>query len=524
MLGADLGGYVAGTQARQDYELKNSANARAEEELGINKQELGIKKDYLNIAQQDLGIRLDDQSMKREEFGWKKKDRYKQEAIDKGMIEASQAGGYTGVVQYLSQVDPEKAIQFHANKLALDDKIMQNDVMKSVVQNKKMDAMFESYGVIGKMGAALLNAPETQRADMYQQILPMVKKVVPDAPDTLNGQAIGMFMLGAAQSMDANQIASTALGVDKATDAIGKNVAAMKSLEQQGKTNSPEYQARSAELAKQQQVNDSLQLQNTNAKLSALSKDANIQNKQLAATLTVKNDLAKTSKSYTDFMGSYQQIKPLLDIIDTKPNDANARIQLRQYVARQTEKGVMTNQDIERMSSAAGYAKMSKNIVGYMTGQSQVLNDQEIVQIKDMMNAFAKEQYNNQILKEQKYGEMIGSKFDGLLNYKDIPKPSQMYVDTIAPSNAKPQPTADDIKEGLSSPAAMQEFQSFFGQDPRAIMQQNQQSQAQGQQGQPTGQPQSNQPSPNGTQMQLQQRLKNSVPAGHTPMVAGVPG
>lgn len=486
---------IQGTMERQKYGLNAATNARAEESLIMDKQKNEREKDYLSIAQEDLGIRKqdlmirqDDSGMRQEKFGWEREDRNRQESIRKGMMQASQEGGYTGVIEYLKQVDPVTAVKFHADKLLLDDSMMKNEVYQASIPAKKAQAMVEGYGVLSKMGAALLQAPENQREALYQNMLPMVKQVNPDAPDKLDASATAMFMLTAAQGMDANQISSSALGLQKTNDAISKNVMALKQVEAKLRDNpndpnlQSEYQARKADLESQQMKNENLEVANTQAHLNVAYKQQQTEKVRLDSTLKVKNDLFKASEDYIKLAESYRQAKPLLDIIDQNPNDANARIQLKQQVARMTEKGTMTDQDIMRLSSAAGYASWSKQLKGYLTGQTEVLNNQEVVQLRDMISANMAEQNSAQRNKQDKYAKMIGEKYSTLIDYKSIPKPTDIYEDAqLAKGPADSSvgdgssykngkaPTQRMIEEAMQDPQANKEFVEYFGVQPSSI-------------------------------------------------------
>lgn len=163
-------------------------------------------------------------SMLEEQQSWKRHDVEREQAIQLGMSQAAQQGGYEGVIKYLQNADPVRAIQFHELKLGLDQSMMKTDVMKAQSQTKIAEAMAEGYGVIGKMGLALLKADPQDRQNMYKQMLPMIKQVNPDAPTSLNDKAISMFMLSAAQATPQNQLFVNQGIAQKATSAMGKNI------------------------------------------------------------------------------------------------------------------------------------------------------------------------------------------------------------------------------------------------------------------------------------------------------------
>lgn len=164
----------------------------------------GWVKGYL--AKQELNRQNAVLGMEQEKQGWSRTDREKRRMIDDGMSQAAQNGGYNGVIDYLKTADPDRAVEFENKKLDLDQKIMKNDVMQTLLPTEKAKAMAEGYGVLGKMGFALLKAPAEDRDNMYQTMLPIIKQVNPQAPSSLNQNAVDMFALGIAQSTDENQL------------------------------------------------------------------------------------------------------------------------------------------------------------------------------------------------------------------------------------------------------------------------------------------------------------------------------
>lgn len=503
-IGPDIEGAAKGAMLRQEYGLKAATNARAEDALQLDKNKDERDKDYLDIAKQDLGIRQEDLTMrqgefanKQEEFSWKRSEVERQKQIQQGMMEAGQAGGYTGVIEYLKQVDPEKAMKLHADKLKLDDSIMKNDVYKAAIPVKKAQAMADAYGVLGKMGAAILNAPADQRQAMYDNLKPIMGQVMDpaDIPDSVDDpRAKSIAMLSTAQSMKENSIAETALGVNNAKDAIGKNMAAIKLLETKLANNpddpliQKELQARTAELDQYQAKLHNTQVQNTNYKIQKDKTATQIDNTQLNAALKVKDDLFSTSKPFVDFAENYKKVGPLLKIIDTKGVeglDAQARVQLLQYVASMTEPGRKTDEDINRMATAAGYQSASKKIIGIFRGQIERINDPEIVQIKDMIEMLGQQQYEGQMSRERDYEKVYGGSFPNALDYDKVLKPSSMYIDTIRgkersatiglPLNYKNKvaPSIQDLEDALSDyPNRGKSFMNVFGVDPMELSKQ----------------------------------------------------
>ncbi|CAB4120943.1 hypothetical protein UFOVP1_46 [uncultured Caudovirales phage] len=142
-----------------------------------------------------------------EAFGWQRSMVARQQAIMQGMSQAAQAGGYTGVIDFLKVADPDRAMAFENAKDNLDQNIMKTDVMKNItIPQAKQEAMFQAYGHLGSMGFALLHAPPGQQQAMYDQMQPMVKAVMgPNAPSNVQDFA-PIALLGVAQAAGVNQL------------------------------------------------------------------------------------------------------------------------------------------------------------------------------------------------------------------------------------------------------------------------------------------------------------------------------
>ena len=68
-----------------------------------------------------------------------------------------------------------------------------------------------------------------------------------------------------------------------------------------------------------------------------------------------------------------------------------------------------------------------------------------------------------QVDREQSYQNMTSSpSFNGLVDWKDVPKPSEIYDKMTAPAR---QASQEDIQAAMSDPQAMQEFIDYFGED-----------------------------------------------------------
>jgi len=467
-LGADLGGMVKGDQAAQDFRLKDAENVRADQKLGMDKVELGMKSDFLAIAQEDLGIRKEDLKIRQtqsemevatfknaqEKFDWERTAHTKQQEITAGMENASKENGYTGVIDFLKTRDPAMAIQFHAAKLQLDNSIMSNEVMQVKTKNESSQAMFDSYAVLGKMGTSLMSAAPEDREAMYQQILPMVRKVVPDAPDNIE-EATPMFLLGISQATPANQLAAMNGNTQKSVSKSGKLYDDLSKAKTAGDVGKVEFlnQAIQAETRKFEDAT----INQTKVELGQAKT-------KLDATMKVGSALASVSKPFTDSMENFKKIKLNLELLDKNPSNGTAMAQLKYAVVRVAESsGPLTKDDLDRTSGVAGYKTYSKRIESFFTGDNVTLLPEEIAQVREMSAIFMKTSRQQQVDREETYKTMASSpSFNGLVDWKDVPKPSEVYDKMMTPSK---QASQEDIQAAMSDPQARQEFIDYFGED-----------------------------------------------------------
>jgi hypothetical protein len=399
-IGPDLGGAVAGDQARQEYMLNQNKDARAEEDLSL-------RKDYVDIAREDLGIRKEDLSMKKEKFSWDRSAHDKEEQIQKGMADAAQVGGYSGVVDYLKDVDPERAIQFHSNKIKLDDQILNNDVLQSTAQNDKSKAMFESYGILGKMGTALLNAPEDQRDAMFKTMDPMLEKVLgPNRPKTL-AEAVPTFMLGIGQATPENMLfASNKSSVLNETD-IGKNEMAQNELIKKGATTENSQVLRDLQAHRKALQDKDVQegLQTFAAESQINEKNANAAEQVQKNTESFNKTLEKSSSDYSKALDSYVQVKGHIEALKKDPTNSYSQSVVSRMFVKSINTGAMSIADESLQDGATGIDGLNKklqNMIGN-EGFKVQLTTKEQAALDHAWEVSMKSKYDRQKSIEEQY-------------------------------------------------------------------------------------------------------------------------
>lgn len=414
--------YLADQQNTRD----NNKDVRDEKYLGIAGEELEIKKDYRNIAQQELGIKFEELGMKkeefgwkREEFGWKREDRVKAQELEAGLADASKSGGYSGAIDYLAARDPERAIKLHADKLRIDESIMNNDVLQSTLGNKKQEAMFASYAMLGKMSQGLANLPPEQQPMAYKQMLPMIRSVWKDAPDELNDEAKIAGSLFIAQATPENML----FKVEKDSfQARAQSTKVYQDYQDALKTGDQEL----IDFTKKQ-VDASESKANYSAGMETRYKLQQANNRA-DKTRQYQQDLNKNSEMYIAQVEAFSKLDSLMDQLEEDPGNSNTAAMISTTLARIAEPiGVHTDKDVDRLAGSAGIANWSKNSTAFFLGKNVPLNKTELAQIKSLSEYIKNSAYAKQKAYEQEFDNTVGTEFSDVINDKAIIKPTKVY-------------------------------------------------------------------------------------------------
>ena len=436
-------GYLKGKMMLQEMSLKERKDAREDKYLGLATRvaDAKIKNDgeYLKIAQADLGIRktesafnmlirTDDQMMKREEFSWKREERAKKLAIESGLSEAVRGGGYTKGIDFLKAVAPALAIEFHASKLKLDDMIMKNNVMRAQAPLDVNRAMFESYGLLAKMGEGILRAPPKEQQSMYKQIFPMIQRVVPDAPSKYNKEAQSMFLLARTQGMPENILFESRKQSALAETKIGKTYLALEELEQANQVDSPAYQDLQTQLRALRSADQKSTLIASKARINLVQKDVQKEKVKLQANMSLQKDIRTASKYNLERIDALSKIMPLMKVVDDNgandPRSAYALGEIRNYLVKMSQGSRPTDLDYERAQAAGGFTSLSKRAKEWTRGRKVALLPFEVEQVKHIMNAWMENTYSDQKLIENQYKD-----FSGNYTFEDANGQSQPLID-----------------------------------------------------------------------------------------------
>lgn len=396
------------------------------------------------------------------EFGQKQEEYKKQKSINEGMVFAAQQGGYNGVIDYLEKVDPDRAVEFTGKKLALDRSIMGNEVMKATSQRDIASAMVESYGIIGKMGYSLLQAPPGDREAMYKQMLPILQKVNPDAPDNVK-DAVPMLMLGVAQSIPENVMYGNKLNAQKSyskVDGINRDIerrmAAGETVETSNELNSL-VMAREGELAKAQQAQQQVNNYKYGQQAQAIKAQSDIKQQQMATqqlSHSIKSDYNKDSKPFEEFNKDQVTVTSAFDILRDPNASSNAKataMQKLQYAYARQANGVgqLSAQDFNTSSvSAASWQAALKTYNEIINGVKTPLNADEIAGMEVINNVIKQKIEKKQMDINSYYGSKINDINDGMDTSQGRAVGINFY--RVAPQKAldylKANPTNENLK------------------------------------------------------------------------------
>ena len=269
-----------------------------------------------------------------------------------GMQQAMGVGGFNGVIDYLKVADPVKAMAFQNAKDDMDQSMMKTDVMRAQTPVDIAKAMVEGYGVIGKMGSAILQSPDADRSALYQQIKPILQTVLgkDGTPDQWGTDAAHTLLLGAAQASPSNDIYALQKQSGLSDDTSNKLYHDIQVLQSQGATtdNNPlmalkvqQFQAASAtaQSTKVELASKQLTLQTNQAKQAA---GGQINTQDILTTSNVKKNwqdqLDAQLKPHNAWFNNVSAPAHIAEsVLDKDPNNFQAQIAFVQpYILNST--------------------------------------------------------------------------------------------------------------------------------------------------------------------------------------------
>lgn len=398
-------------------------------------------------------------------------DRLETRAINTGLRDAVTSGGYTGGIEFLKTVDPKQAMQFEAAKLTLDKSIMENDTYKMAHTNDKLKVMAEGYGILGNMGMAILQAKPEERAAMYQNILPMVKQVNPNASNTLDADAIAMFGLAQFQATDANKIAAGPATLNTANLAISK---IDNRISQLIKTGADENNVELKDLLLQRQGHNAQATQaidqanltkwNLEHKKVTEAKDAiSAQQGLMQLKSSVQSQYDKESKEFITKKTNLSDFYASLDAYKADPTNPAAQKGLVRTMAMNLNKGALGVVDVSDLANlGSGASTLLKKMESFISSNGQVvLTPQEVGNLVKLADSIQTRNTTAQFRVDKHYQEEV------VPNLPDLAK-----VGGINYLAAAPKPAIEFLKAN-PSPQMIEAFKQKYHYDPTVYLQQN---------------------------------------------------
>lgn len=454
-------GWMQGVLAAKDLQLQQNQDARS--------------KGMLDIAHHE-DTRSERTSMQQAEgFDWKRQDRAKMQFIEQGMATSFQQGGYEGVIDFLGANDPERALDFTKKKLELDASIMSNSVMQSLVPSKQAEAMVEGYNVIGKMGQSLLNAPEEDRNVMYQQMLPILKTINPNAPDGLDSSAVSMFMLAAGQAMPASQLFGASRAQLTSESAMGKLDVDIRSRLAAGETleNSPLLRAMVSEY-KQHETNaeyskeklESLQFKKMMGDAGTAKDQAQANAAKYQITANMNSRLLSESKRFIELQDQKNTFDGAMDAIASGGGGA-AQTAAYRNVAMMFNKGALSEPDVAAFANSDNtIAVARKKLESVYSGKGiQALNPTEIQRLRILVEKV----YDRAAGKQQ----MINDRYRGMAQKFGVDEKDLSLYDPAAPDTWMQADVPPDIAQQAKAAVAAGASKSAVNQRIKELLKGN---------------------------------------------------
>ncbi len=315
----------------------------------------------------------------------------------------AQEGGYNGAVDYLMKHKPELAQAVQTAKYDLDKGIMANGAFKDAGGDpiKQTKTLTEGYEIIGKFASMIGQAKDPEEAAaMYKQALPMLKAVVPDAPDQLDDKAHAILTLAAAQAMPASQLFKLNQEKQSAESTVGKIQNDLEKRYAQGETSENSEGVRNLQsqarfLASKADEHDKKM---EGMELDKLHKQAKVAQDELVATKTREEIVQKVNSAYQkdskDFIKVQEMKMPILAALSeirNNPNNGAAYTRLQYAYARWLNGGgTMTQLDVDASANTTGLAAQAwKKLKNIGMGHKESLNADEVKGIEDIFSSFS---------------------------------------------------------------------------------------------------------------------------------------
>lgn len=358
-------GFVEGFRAAQQMKNQRAANARAEQANMRAQQQHQI-----NMQKQQIML----QQMKQEV------------QFQKGRDMAVQQGGVEGLKDYLMKTRPKEGLALQKQQESLNQSIMKTMQAKQAVSSNEMSLFSQKQKILGGVYAQVMNADQKVRQQVYQDALPQIRKLDPDAPDQFDP---GRAMMAIGQAIPANQLYSNQKkGLELKTD-MGKAEADKQAFLQAGYSKDhPTIKALNEKINEYQQKRSELQVKNAQIQAEHLQKKEDREMK-------MHSNFMSASKNYREFLDVKTKADGLLSEAygnpkkGIRPNPVSQTI-LATLAARMSNPGIVDKNEFARIAETDPWIKKLYNYT-IKIARGDILSQSEIKEIDDSIKSMWKQ-------------------------------------------------------------------------------------------------------------------------------------
>lgn len=363
MMGPDLGGAVKGDLLRQQRDLAEKADARQEEQLGLEKENFGLKKDYLAIAQETLGINKADLQIRQSDLGMRLEthELEMQKArsatmIQEGLADAFKNGGYLAQVDFLANNGmPNEAITLQAAKLKLDDQIMQMPVMKAKGDAEIAESKSKIYAAGGAFAKTLMDTPKEEQSQMYQVMKPAMTSIFGEdfMPKEWGLEASAKFQMMIANATPAAQLYEAKKGLEYSDTEIGKLQMTIDKMKKNGMTmNDPGLKAATTALAAETAKAQNSLLEVNRTQMTMEKDKMQTKESQYKNRLELINNVSKGSERWNKIEATKWLVEDSMQTLEKDPKNSIAQNNIVKAVITGMKDGTVTEADLKNISGS----------------------------------------------------------------------------------------------------------------------------------------------------------------------------
>lgn len=231
--------------------LQTGMQIRQQQQQGLLQQQ------QMELQQEQLGLQREKFELQRDAFE-------QQQRLQQQGQEALRTGGMGAFIQFQKATNPKLGMALEKD-VAQTNKLMAETLgIQEDNKLKRLEALQGAHGMIGSFGSQLAQMPEAQRAAAYQAMLPKLKSLNPELPDSYDDAAKVMMEGHMMMALPATTIFAARQEANKLQTKVGQAISDRLKLESAGKLSLADKKALEAE-------RDELMLKRQDARATALA-------------------------------------------------------------------------------------------------------------------------------------------------------------------------------------------------------------------------------------------------------------